>query len=317
MNLTNVDLNLLVVLHALLTDPSVSRAARRLGLSQPALSHSLRRLRELLHDPILVRTGRGMMLTERAEALVPLVEEALRSVQAALTPPEDFSPATCTRRFSIMTTDMVSVALLPTLLETLAREAPGIDLHVQQELASAGEQRLLDGSVDLSVGKLDKVPASIRRQQLFVDRFVCVLRKDHAAAKKKTLSVEQWCELDHLLVAPGGRPGGIVDDALAKLGKHRHIKLTVSQFLVAPHVVAQSNLVWTSPERIAKRYAQLLPLSLREVPIRLSSFAMSQLWHEKHHHDRAHAWLRGKVRELAKGLESTEGPSRTSQGRAQ
>ena len=300
MNLAAVDLNLLVTLEALLAERSVTRAARRLGLSQPAVSHALQRLRDLFGDPLLVRAGGALQPTERALALSAPLGSALEAVRRALDGPAAFEPATARRSFAVSTADHGSFVLLPELWATLNTAAPGVDVSVRVDTVDQGMRELADGELDLLIGPYHREVPGYHRQRLLHERFVCVLRKGHPAARGE-LTLDAWLALPHLLVAPRGRPGSAVDEALAALGRTRRVGLMVPQFLVAPHVVAASDLVWTAPERMARAYAKLLPLTVLPVPIALEGFTVWQSWHERRHRDPGHAWLRQRVHAVAAG----------------
>lgn len=300
MNLSAVDLNLLVALDALLSERSVTLAARRLGLSQPAVSHALRRLRELFGDPLLVRSSGGLQPTERALSLSAPLSHALESVRRTLEGPAAFDPATATRTFAVATADHGSFVLLPELWAALNAEAPGVDVAVRAGTVEQGMRELLDGELDLLVGPYQREVAGYYRQRLLHERFVCVLRRGHPAARGE-FTLDRWLSLPHLLVAPTGRPGSAVDAALSAMGRTRRVGLSVPQFLLAPHVVAASELVWTAPERMARAYAALLPLTVVPVPIPLEGFTVWQSWHERRHRDPGHAWLRQRVRAVAAG----------------
>ncbi len=300
MNLAAVDLNLLVTLEALLAERSVTRAARRLGLSQPAMSHALQRLRDLFGDPLFVRRPGGVEPTDRALALGPHLARCLDAVRLTLEGPAKFDPATATRTFTVATADHGSFVLLPELWAKLAVEAPGVDVRVCTTSNDDGRRMLGDGELDLLIGPYQDERANYYRQRLMHERFVCVLREGHPVLKKKAFDLDAWLSYPHLLVAPRGLPGSPVDTALASVGRTRRVGLTVPQFLVAPHVVTGSDLIWTAPERMARAYVGLLPLVTRPVPIALEGFTVWQSWHERRHRDPAHAWLRARVLSAAR-----------------
>lgn len=301
MNIGALDLNLLVVLEALLAERNVTRASRRLGLSQPATSHALGRLRDLFDDPLLLRTPRGMQPTARAEELAPLVHDALAAVRRTLDSSAPFDPAATERTFNVLTADQSAFVLLPALLAELGRAAPRAAVAVRPVAVADAEARLADGSLDLAIGLLSERPG-LHRQRLFHERFVCVARKGSPAARGR-LTLDRYCSLSHLLVTPSGQPGGIVDTRLGELGRKRHVALFVSTFLVAPHVIASTDLVWTAPLRIAETYARHLPLVLKPGPLALDGFTVWQLWHERSERDPAHRWFREAVARVAKSKE--------------
>lgn len=297
-----LDLNLLVALDALLAEGNVTRAAERLGLSQPAMSHALNRLRALLDDPILVRTPRGMVPTPRAEELAPAIHAALDDIDRALRGRPAFDAATSRRSFTIAAVDHGELVILPPLLARIAAEAPGIDLLVRPLRLDLIEGELEAGVVDLAFGVLNSGDdLATFRQRLFHESFVCLVRADHPTVGE-TLTLDEFVALDHALVGPRGRRGGFVDTELQKLGLSRRVALMVPHFLVAPMVLAKSDLILTAPERIARAFAAILPLRIVPTPLQLKGFDVSQLWHERQSHDAAHIWLRGLIVEICRTL---------------
>jgi DNA-binding transcriptional LysR family regulator len=282
------DLNQLRVLDALLTERSVTAAARRLNLSQPAVSHALARLRLRFEDPLLVRTGRGMALTSRAEALAPGLRAALARLDAVLSDRPDWDPATARRTFSIATADYGELAVLPALLPRLAALAPNVDLWVQRPTFPEATQ-VDDVDLVLTVPRGDEAPAGVRSRALLRERFVVVMHRDHPLAAGMT--VEQYAAARHAFIAPRGSPGGVVDAALARRGLTRHVALTVPHFLVIPHIIARTDLIVTLAERVAGAFAHL-PIVAVPPPLDLPGFTIMMTWREAVDADPGHAWLR-------------------------
>ncbi len=298
-DLAGIDLNLLVVLDALLTECHVTRAARRVGLSQPATSHALARLRRLLEDPLLVRgPGGGLVLTSRAALLAPALRSALEGVAATLRGPPAFDPSTARHEIRIATADYAELVLLPRLAARLGREAPGVDLWSSDIPHDVGE-RLAAGAIDLILQVRGRSRyAGLYERPLFDETFHCVVRASHPIADKR-LTLARYLALSHLLIAPRGQPGGVVDDALAALGKRRRVAMAVPHFLVAPHIVRESDLILTLATRLARLFAEPLELTVLRPPIALPSFTVSMMWHERAHHDPAHRWLREQIAAVA------------------
>ncbi len=302
MNLAALDLNLLLVLRALLAERSVTRAAKRVGLSQPATSHAVARLREILGDPLFVRSGRDLALTPRAEALRVPLEDALGAVERALDAPRPFDPKTTKQSFTIATSDYALFVLLPSLLERLAHRAPGVDLRVRDLGTRTTTEWLSVDAVDFVIGVIESAHRpGIEVESLFGDSFACLVRKDHPLVQRK-LTLPIYASLPHAFVAPRGTLGGVVDDALEKRGHKRRVALLLPNFLVAPQVVARSDLVVTLGARIAKTFAHQLPLRVMPPPLSLPDFRVSLAWHERMAADPAHAWLRAQIREAAAKL---------------
>lgn len=304
LNVGAVDLNLLVALRALLGERHVTRAAARMGLTQPAMSHALGRLRAVLGDPLLVRSRGGLQLTPRAAALVEPLERLLHDADALLAPPERFDPATSTRRFRIATSDYMEIVLMPALLERLGREAPLVELVFVRQ-GGRGVSQLDSGEVDLLLVPPSRSSegSSIFTQRVLEEKFVCVVRADHPTVGKK-MTLERYLELGHVLVSPGGTRAGIVDDALAKHGLARRIAVVVPHFLVAPFLVERTDLVLTLAARIARSLAPAVKLRSLAPPdeLDLPGFEIRLVWHERDHADPAHAWLRALVQSVAKSI---------------
>ena len=296
--LDDLDLNLVRVLDALLSTGSHRATAARLHVTESAVSHALRRLRQELGDPLLV-PGRGRMIpTPAAEKLAPRLRKALDALAGAFEDSDAFDPRTTRATWRIATADFMGMLLLPPLAKRLADEAPHASLHAAPPPAD-GLAELEGGTMDLLLALNRDVPSSIRRQALFRERFVCVLRANHPALKRP-LNLERYLEYTHVAIAPGGGRGTLVDDALLKLGKTRRIAMVVPHFLIAPMVVAQTDHLLIAPERIARRTAATYGLEIVPAPLELQSMTFSQLWHERVHDDPAHAWLRKQLADVAR-----------------
>jgi DNA-binding transcriptional LysR family regulator len=286
----STDLGLLVSLDALLQEGSVTGAARRLGLSTPATSHALARIRERLGDPILVRSGRGMLLTPRALALKAQVHEVVESARRALAPDRPFVASELERTFVVHATDYVLTVLGTAVDRLLRAEAPKACVRFVPN--SPDDAALLrDEGSDLAVGIYGDLPQEMRNRQLLTDRFVCVLRRDHPLAKKR-FTLDRFVEYPHIQVAPRGRPGGYVDDVLAERGLSRTVARAVPYFVTALHLVAETDYVLTISERIARRFAGPLSLTVLEVPLELRPYALSLVWHPRTDADPGHRFLR-------------------------
>ncbi len=296
-----LDLNLLRVLDVLLAERNVSRAATRLGLSQSATSHALGRLRDLFSDPLLVRTRLGMEPTARAMALAPRLRAALVSLETALARTPDFAPDKTQRTFNVATTDYVALVMLPNLAAHLQREAPGVDLWVRRPGTAANPLVRDEADVVLAPLRPEDAAAGIKTRALFGERFVLVMRKGHPLSKGR-ITPERFAAARHAFIAPQGTPGGIVDEVLARHGLTRRVAVAVPDFLVAPHVVAGSDLVLTLAARLAGVLARTLPLHVVGHPLELPHFTVSMLWHARHDADPAHRWFRALVAKVSRDL---------------
>jgi DNA-binding transcriptional LysR family regulator len=286
----SIDLNLLLSLDALLQEGSVTGAARRVGLSTPAMSHALARVRERLGDPILVRSGRGMLLTPRALALKDPVHDLVAAAKRTLTPERPFVAGELQRTFVVHATDYVLTMLGRALDRIVRAEAPGVSLRfVPNTVDDAAALR--DRDSDLAVGIYGELPQEMRMQQLLTDRFVFVVRRDHPEIGKR-LTLEQLVSIPHVQIAPRGKPGGYLDDVLRQRGLAREVARAVPYFQSALQLVADTDYVLCISERIARRHEDTLGLRVLESPIALRPYALSLLWHPRLDADAGHRFVR-------------------------
>jgi DNA-binding transcriptional LysR family regulator len=301
MNLTGIDLNLLVVFDAIMTEGQVTRAGEKLGLSQPATSNALARLRNLTKDELFIRNSGKLQPTPVAISLAQQIQPALNQIQTALSPSQLFDPLTSDRVFSIGMNDYVEIVLLPPLLEKLAPIAPHVKIQVrsgnrEQQLA------LLDrGEIDLMCGLFPNKITWHEQQLLFQERFVCVCRRNHPLIVD-TISLDDYVKVDHLLVSVQEDMVGRVDFLLAQQNLTRNIVVSTPHFLVAPSILARTNLVATLVERIAKEFAPILNLKILPCPLPLQGFSVFMHWHQSISDHDANAWLRGVVLEVSKNI---------------
>jgi DNA-binding transcriptional LysR family regulator len=292
-----MNLNLLAALDALLSEGSVTRAAARMGVTQSAMSHSLRQLREVLGDPLLVRGPTGMTPTPRAAALREPVRRGLIELSRALEG-GSFDPGSAKRTFTLSCGDFFTVLLLPPLLEILGREAPGIDVAVRPTDGEREAALLEAGETDAAIVVAIAERSSLRRARLFTESFVCLVREGHPEVGD-ALTLETFVRLPHALISPRGSGPAFVDEALAKKGLARRIALRVPFFLAAPPIIAGSDLVLTAPRRTAELFARTLPLRMLPPPLALPGFSVHLAWHERDGADPAHLWLRRTVARAA------------------
>ncbi len=292
MNLSAVDLNLLVVFEALMAERSVTRAARRVGLSQPAASNALSRLRALFRDDLLVRVPGGMEPTAKARDLVEPVRDALDRLRGVLDGGTGFDPATARRAFTLAASDYVAFLVLPSLMEAVGRIAPGIDLR-QRHLAKESVEAAIDrGEADAALGVFPQLSKRIRAVPLFRERFVLAARRGHPALDGGALTPEEFAALPHVLMTLRRDATGAIDDALAGLGLKRRVALTVADHLLVPFVIAASDMVAALPQRMAQRFAECTGLMIREVPLPLPPWDVSLIWGGATDRDSAQVWLR-------------------------
>ncbi|MDX2051692.1 MAG: LysR family transcriptional regulator [Polyangiaceae bacterium] len=286
----STDLGLLVSLDALLQEGSVTGAARRVGLSTPAMSHALARIRDRLADPILVRSGRGMLLTPRALALKAQVHTVVTEARLALQPERAFVAKELSRTFVVHATDYVLTVLGRTVDRILRDEAPGVCVRFVPNTPD-DPSLLRDHGSDLAVGIYGELPQEMRSQQLLTDRFVCVVRSGHPMEGKR-FTLSQFVSFPHIQVAPRGKPGGYVDDVLRERGLTRTVARAVPYFGAALQLVAETDYILIISERIAKLNASRLGLQLLEAPLTLRPYALSLVWHPRVDGDAGHRFIR-------------------------
>lgn len=307
--LRTLDLNLLKVFDAIMAERSLTKAARQLALTQPAVSNALRRLREALGDELLVRKGRQLEPTVRALELWAAVRTALQQLQASLAP-SVFDPATATNTFVLTMADATAAELMPGLLAVITAQAPGVSLRVVP-LTTRDPRRLLEeGQADLALGHFPAAVAELNsraqvgeslafvQHRLFAGDYVCVMRRDHPLAQGP-LTLERYCAARHLLVSFSGRAVGFMDEALRTLGQTRRIVLTVNQFFTAGKVVSQSDLLTVLPRHFVNVTGFADQLVLRELPFTAPRVQVDALWHQRQDGSSAHRWLREQIIELA------------------
>ena len=296
-HLARVDLNLLVVFDALAAEGHATRAAERIGLTQPAVSHALNRLRAIFGDPLFVRSPRGMTPTPLVREIAPTIRSILEQLEGVLLGNRAFDPAESSRQFALGLSDYAAFVLLPRLTAHLDREAPGISLVVRDTSRGVGLQMLDDGVVELIVGNFPEPLAHLREELLYEEDFVCAGRGEHPVLDG-TIDLDRYLSLRHLQVSMKGNPRGYVDAELAKNGLKRNVAVTVGHFLMAPMLVDASDLVATEPRRLFASLTERLPLKLFPPPINIPSFRVVQAWHTRHDADPGHQWMRSVLRAI-------------------
>lgn len=305
MSFLTLDLNLLRVFDAVMTEQNLTRASSRLAMTQPAVSNALRRLRDALGDELLIRTAHGVKPTPRAENLWPAVRHALSELEEAIVPEKTFDIAKAQTTFRMAMADATAALWLPALVRSIEREAPGLTVRMVPLTTREPRPMLLRGDIDLAVGFFPGVVAQlaggqgssvspIRHEQLYSGEYVCVMRKNHPMAKDE-LTLDSYCAANHLLVSFSGRAHGLVDDALAHMGRERRILLTVNQFFTAGRVVATSDLIMVLPRQLITSTGIASALVVKELPFTMPNMHIDMLWHERDTRNPAHKWLRGHL----------------------
>jgi DNA-binding transcriptional LysR family regulator len=298
MSFLTLDLNLLRVFDAVMTEQNLTRAAGHLAMTQPAVSNAIKRLRESLNDELLIRTAYGVKPTPRAEQLWPAVRQALAGLEAAVAPGTfDVSKTNVTFRMAMA--DATAAFWLPSLMRAIESEAPGVNVRMVPLTTREPRPMLLRGDIDLAVGFFPGVAAQlssdtsspVRHERLYSGRYVCVMRKNHPLAQVE-LTLDRYVAANHLLVSFSGRAHGLTDEALAQLGRERRILLTVNQFFTAGRVVANSDLITVLPKHLIASTGTAEALVWRELPFTLPAVHIDMLWHERDARSPAHTWLR-------------------------
>jgi DNA-binding transcriptional LysR family regulator len=292
-NLRRIDLNLLVTLEALLTERNVTRAAKRLHLSQPSVSVQLRKLRQIFADPLLAPAPGGMIPTTRGQALLQPLRTALSDMRRVLEPQPRFDPMTAEITWQVAAADYAEYTILMPLLAHMRKAAPGVRIAVREAAHSRMTKQLESGAIDLGFLAMEAAPERLHCRVLFKEHYVLVARKRHPALKHK-LTIETFSQLEYVIVSPeGGGFRGITDTILESRGRKRRVVLSVPHFLFVPEVVARTDLVAMLPSRLVKDRSAHIRVAAPPLPI--PSYEMAMIWHERSHLDPAHMWLREHV----------------------
>jgi len=294
--LSGLNLNALVALDALLSERNVTRAAKRIGITQPAMSQSLARLRELFGDPLLVRKGRAMVLTPRAEAMVLPLSEALLSVERALQLGMGFEAATSTRIFKVALTDLGVTMVLPSVLRVVGQEAPGVRVQVEPLSDLNVQDKLSSGEVDLVIAVYLGSAGGLRTEALLVEDYVCLVRRGHPLARRKRLHIEDYEAHGHVAYTPVGFIPRPMSQVVRATSPGAGIQASVPYLLAVPEVIRRTDLVATVPRSLLSAPIELSGLVALEAPPELPTAELSQWWHPRFDLDPAHQWLRDRVR---------------------
>lgn len=290
MDTRRLDLNLLLALDALLMESNVTRAARRLHLSQPALSARLRRLRSIFRDPLLVPAQKGMIPTQRALELREPLREALEKLYTVIAERTPFDPAQADLVINIAGSDYVQCVLLRPLMAALKRQAPQMRCAWRQLNPPALFDQMERTEIDLAIMTVNTAPAQLRSRTLFSERYVFIARRNHPRIRR-SVDLDTFVELEHVVVSPrGGGFSGPTDAVLRSRHRSRRVALSVATFLIVPEIVAQSDLVAVVPERLVGNHADRL--LVREPPVPIAGFTMGMVWHERTTAHPAHRWFR-------------------------
>ena len=295
MHLSRIDLNLLVVLDAIYTEGGITRAAEKLHLTQPAISHALGRLRRLLNDELFEREGRAMVPTPFARSLIGPLRAALRSLEITLNETETFDPKKSQKRFSIGVRDVLEATLLPTFMQHVSDEAPGIEVHAIQVDRRDMESELASGTLDAALDVLLPVSDAVKHSRIAGDRMVVVARTGHPIVKSR-VSMENYLKHDHVLVSSRRSGPGLEDVELSRLGVQRRIRLRCQHYFAACRVVSQTNFILTMPERYARVANEHFGNRILPFPLEKPELDVHLYWHSNVENEPANKWLRKQLR---------------------
>ena len=309
MNLERIDLNLLVYLDVLLRERNVTRAAEQLGITQPAMSNGLKRLRDLLNDPLLIRSSSGMTPTERALELQPKLREILGALGQMLEPKQEFKPLSSSRAFRIMASDYAEATLVPALVKAMRSEAPGVVLDFLTP-SDVTYQAMEQGKVDLAINRFNEIPNSFHQMTLWTDSFSCLLHRNNPIANR--FSLKTYLDAQHVWVSKTGmgvgvgvnpeKSGGLgwIDQALERIGQRRRISLFTRHYQIPALIVQRTDLVATLPSRIARQQADNPHMVIKEPPFYIPDMELKMAWSPLLHHNPAHRWLRQLILYVAR-----------------
>jgi len=309
MAINNIDLNLLVYLDVLLREKNVTRSAIKLGITQPAMSNVLKRLRNLLDDPLLVKTSEGMTATERALALQPLVRAAVEAAERVVEDHSDFDPKTDNRIFRIMASDYAESTLIPAALKVLREKAPNITLDVLTP-SDVSFSDIEQGRVDMAINRFDELPGSFHQKTLWQDSFSCIVNKNHPILQSQ-FSLDNYLKAQHIWVSKTGYGIGVgidpsdiqrlgwVDLALDRIGKKRNIRLFTRHYRVATYIAQQQDLIATLPSRIAQLQTDNPNVTVLKPPFDIPLLEMKMAWSPLLHNNSGHRWIRKVMIEAA------------------
>ncbi|MBW2367364.1 MAG: LysR family transcriptional regulator [Deltaproteobacteria bacterium] len=300
-NLSNFDLNLLVIFDAIYREKNLTRAGQRLNLTQSAISHALNRLRSAFDDRLFIRHGHQMAPTSLADELNRNITQIIELAGRTLGERGAFNPERSQHRFNIGIQDYPMLVVLPKIMEAIKSMAPKISFRIYNFNMEARKIALEDGKVELVVGIKQPFNSNIYQQYLFEDKHVCILRKDHPHIGE-TLTLKQYLAAEHIALAVSDYGEEMIDKVLKKIGHHRNIRYTVEQETAIPRLVSTTDYLANVAESVAKEYIKWLPIKILPVPEMQHQFQTYQFWHIRHHMDPAHEWLRKTLKTVCEKL---------------
>lgn len=296
-NLAGVDLNLLVVFDALMTKQHLTRAAEKIGLSQPATSNALSRLRKLFNDDLFIKTSKGMTPTPRAIELAETIHQALLQVQSAITSEPEFVPHTSDRVFRLGMDDYSELVFLPKLLAEMEILAPNVKIQVRSTNWMRSPKLLDADEIDLAIGHCPQFQPWHQRQLLYQEHFVCVASAERFKARI-AIALEEYVAASHLLVSPKEDMVGLVDEVLALQNLRRNVTMSVPNFLIVPFILSDTNFIATLPAQLVKTFVEVWQLYASPLPFEMTGFSVDLLWHSKNDREGGHTWVRNLIAQL-------------------
>jgi len=295
MNIKNFDLNLLVVFKTLYEERNVTKASKKIGITQPAMSNALNRLRYLVKDELFIRGPKGMRPTPRANELASPIQTALNNLELSLSS-INFDPRTTKKLYKISISDDVAPLILPNLINFLEKESPNSSLRIRSEQGSEAIKLLDSNDIDFAIGRFEMVSTRFESVDLYTEKYVCMMNSDHPLAKDEKLSIEQYLSSKHLRVAPAGTPVAPIDRSLSQLNLEREIFARIDLVTMAPLILKNSDLILTLPSKTAQRMAKNYNFSIAELPIGLEQRQTKLLWHRELTNHPAYDWIKNQIR---------------------
>ena len=293
MKLNNLDLNLLVVFNAIYTEGSLTKAGEIVGITQPAVSSALSKLREYFDDQLFIRVGQGVKPTAKTENIIIHVRDALSILQKSIERPESFDPAVSSRTFRLSLNDVSEGRVLPILMTKIRKVAPNVKVSSYYTMREDLLHSLAANEVNFAVDPFPPSETDIKKGIIFEDEFVCGFRKDHPLASSKNLSIDQYLELDHIHISGRRTGGALVDNALSKLQVERRVILRAQHYLITPEILKNSDMVLTCTKAFAKKHK----LAFKTLPFEVAPSQFFLAWHESNDNDPGHIWLKSLIKE--------------------
>jgi len=294
-NIKNFDLNLLVVFKTLYEERNVTKASKKIGITQPAMSNALNRLRYLINDELFIRGPKGMRPTPRANELSAPIQKALSDLELSLSS-INFNPRTTKKLYRVSISDDVAPLILPNLINFLEKQSPNSSLRIRSEQGSEALKLLDNNDIDFAIGRFEVVSSRFGSMELYTEKYVCMMNSKHELAKEEKLSIKQYLSSKHLRVAPAGTPVAPVDRTLSQLNLEREIFARIDLITMAPLILKNSDLLLTLPSKTAQRMAKSYNFSISELPLDLEKRQTKLLWHKELTNHPAYEWIKKQIR---------------------